>query len=333
MKYKQGSAKAQEKAVDGHGRKGERQFYKAAAAKMSKKYYWLKLKENFFNSKEIKKLRHIAGGDTYTVIYLKLMLLSLQDEGKLYFEGIEDNFSDELALELDEDPENVSVTLTYLNKLGLLSVVSETEAFLPRVPEAIGAETDKAEYMRRLREKQKNGNNVTNALPDVTNELPPVTNALPNCYREIEIEIEKDIEKEIDIDINNNIYSPGDPDEAPPKKSPKQPDWASEVVAYLNEKTGKHFKVSSAANVRFISGRANEGYTLADFKSVIDKKTAEWIGTEQEQYLRPETLFTASHFESYLNQRPVKKSSKNQFCNFDQHDYNMEELERRAKIR
>ena len=46
----------------------------------SKKYYWLKLKNDFFTSKEMKKLRKIAGGDTYTIIYLKLQLLSLQNE-------------------------------------------------------------------------------------------------------------------------------------------------------------------------------------------------------------------------------------------------------------
>ena len=47
----------------------------------NKKYFWLKLKDNFFNQKEIKKLRRIAGGDTYTIIYLKLQLLSIKKEG------------------------------------------------------------------------------------------------------------------------------------------------------------------------------------------------------------------------------------------------------------
>ena len=50
---------------------------------MAKRYFWLKLKEDFFRQKEIKKLRKIAGGDTFTIIYLKLQLLSLQDNGKL----------------------------------------------------------------------------------------------------------------------------------------------------------------------------------------------------------------------------------------------------------
>ena len=69
----------------------------------NKRYYWLKLKDNFFNEKAIKKLRNIAGGDTYTIIYLKLLLKSMKTGGKLYFDGIEDNFCKELALDIDED--------------------------------------------------------------------------------------------------------------------------------------------------------------------------------------------------------------------------------------
>lgn len=64
---------------------------------MAKRCYWLKLKADWFLDKHIKKLRSIAGGDTHTIIYLKMMLLSLKDEGKLYFEGVEDNFASEIA--------------------------------------------------------------------------------------------------------------------------------------------------------------------------------------------------------------------------------------------
>ena len=61
---------------------------------MAKKFYWLKLSENFFRQPRIKKLRRIAGGDTYTIIYLKMQLLSLENEGKLYFEGVEETFAE-----------------------------------------------------------------------------------------------------------------------------------------------------------------------------------------------------------------------------------------------
>ena len=75
-----------------------------------KKYYWLKMTDQFFEDKAIKKLRKIAGGDTYTIIYLKMLLTAIKQGNKMYFEGIEDDFMEELALELDEDTDNVKVT-------------------------------------------------------------------------------------------------------------------------------------------------------------------------------------------------------------------------------
>ena len=69
---------------------------------MAKRYYWLKLPDGFFRQKAIKKLRKIAGGDTYTIIYLKMLLVAMKQDGRLYFEGVEATFYDELALELSE---------------------------------------------------------------------------------------------------------------------------------------------------------------------------------------------------------------------------------------
>lgn len=67
-----------------------------------KRYYWIKLKEELFADKRIKRLRRISGGDTYTIIYFKLLLLSLKDEDKLYYGGVEGDFIKELALTIDE---------------------------------------------------------------------------------------------------------------------------------------------------------------------------------------------------------------------------------------
>lgn len=161
---------------------------------MSKRYYWLKLKEEFFKSLAMKKLRGIAGGETYTIIYLKMQLLSLRNEGYMYFEGIENSFPEEIALALDENEENVKVTLSYLQKVGLLKQINDSEYLLTEVPCLIGKETDKAEIMRRKRAKcnekiEKNGNNVTAQLPPVT-----------FCYTEIEKEKEKDIDIDTDTE-------------------------------------------------------------------------------------------------------------------------------------
>lgn len=152
---------------------------------MAKRYYWLKLPKDFFEDKAIKRLRQIAGGDTYTIIYLKMLLKSMEDDGKLFYEGIEDTICDEIALDINESADDVQVTMNYLEKKGLL-VVTDSEVELPRLTEMVGSETDKAELMRKLRNKEK-GNNVTKISNNVTKALPTVT----NCYTEKEKEIEK----------------------------------------------------------------------------------------------------------------------------------------------
>ena len=86
----------------------------------NKRYYWLRLKEDFFKSKEMKKLRRIAGGDTYTIIYLKMQLASIKTDGVLHYDGLEDAFYKELALDIDEDEENVKVAVAFLIRYGLL---------------------------------------------------------------------------------------------------------------------------------------------------------------------------------------------------------------------
>jgi predicted phage replisome organizer len=165
-----------------------------------KKYYWLKLKEDFFRQKEIKKLRKIAGGDTYTIIYLKMLLLALKNDNKLYFEGVEDDFAEELALELDEDEENVSMTLAFLNRQNLIEMISEDEYLLPQCENMTGIESSSAERVRRHRLKKKEEEQLlqSNTLPLHCNN--DETDSNKNVTTEIELEKEKEIELEIDID-------------------------------------------------------------------------------------------------------------------------------------
>ncbi|MDO4282374.1 MAG: phage replisome organizer N-terminal domain-containing protein [Clostridia bacterium] len=156
---------------------------------MSKRYYWLKLKDDFFAQKAIKKLRKIAGGDTYVIIYLKMQLKSIKNEGILKFEGVEEDFAEELALDLDEDIENVKITLSFLQSQGLIEQVSDNNYKMPEVANCIGSETDSAERKRnqRLRQKQE----------------------LLNCDKVTLLSqashVEKEIEKDIDIDNDRQI--------------------------------------------------------------------------------------------------------------------------------
>lgn len=76
----------------------------------------------------------------------------------------------------------------------------------------------------------------------------------------------------------------------------------SDVIDYLNERTGKKYKSTTKKNQTVIRARTDEGFNLDDFKKVIDNKVSEWKGTDMEKYLRPETLF-GTKFEGYLNQQ------------------------------
>ena len=88
-----------------------------------------------------------------------------------------------------------------------------------------------------------------------------------------------------------------------------------EIIDYLNEKTGRNYKHTAKANQRVIKARMNEGYTLEDFKTVIDKKYDEWNNdTKMKKFLRPETLFS-TNFDRYLNEET--ESNKNAWAGSD----------------
>ena len=84
------------------------------------------------------------------------------------------------------------------------------------------------------------------------------------------------------------------------------------MINYLNQQTGKHYKSTTKKNQTVIRARTDEGFSLQDFKKVIDNKVTEWTGTDMEKYLRPETLF-GTKFEGYLNQESNNNQSTNQY--------------------
>ena len=120
-----------------------------------KRYYWLKLKDDFFSSKRIKKLRAMAGGDTYLIIYLKMQLLAMKSDGVLTWTGLEEKFPDELALDLDEEPDNVAMTLVYLLKTGLAETSDNIKYFIPYAVENTGSENASAQRVREFRDRHK----------------------------------------------------------------------------------------------------------------------------------------------------------------------------------
>ena len=163
-----------------------------------KRLYWLKLKEGFFTDKIMKKLRRMAGGDTYTIIYLKLLLLGLRNGGKLYFDHVEDSFAEELALEIDEDSENIRFCILYLEKNGLVEEVAENELFLTETPELTYSESQSTVRSRRCRaQKALHCNADATPLQRDCNKTatPDIDNKILDIDTDIDIESKGDAPK------------------------------------------------------------------------------------------------------------------------------------------
>ena len=165
----------------------------------NKRYYWLKLYDDFFSSLRIKKLRKLAGGDTYLAIYLKMQLLAMKSDGILKWSGLEDDFASELALELDEEPENIKVTLAYLLSCGLAETDDSINYFFPLAVSNVGSESTVAQRVRDYRKKAKE-----EALNETENNA-----VTPLLHCNTEKEIEKDTRgKRQEEDIEADVTAP-----------------------------------------------------------------------------------------------------------------------------
>lgn len=145
----------------------------------------MQLSEEFFKSKEMKLLRRLPGGEEHTIIYLKLMLASLQDNGNIYFEGLADSLAEEMALIIDEDAEAVRMTLMFLEQKKLLTTSDNFAYKLEQVPEMIGSETASTRRSRKYRSTQKALHCNANAT---------------KCNGDIDIDIDIDIEAEVEVE-------------------------------------------------------------------------------------------------------------------------------------
>lgn len=203
----------------------------------TKVYFWLKVDKKFFDNLFIKRLKQTPGGYTMIVIYIRLMLESLEDDCILYYEGYFDNLVQELALKLDVTEDDINMTMAYFTKCGLIQIDGDGHATLSQAKAMVESETNHARYMRNSRKKrsenQLEGNNVSQALPI--------------SYPEIELEKDLDKEKE-----KESILS-GKPDYV-------FPDWLTDSMieeikrghpekylvrtplAYLNHTVGKNYK-------------------------------------------------------------------------------------------
>jgi predicted phage replisome organizer len=163
----------------------------------NKRFYWLKLEGDFFVDKRVKKLRKIAGGDTYTIILLKLMILTMNTEGILVFEGVEDTIEEELALDLEEDEDDIKITLNYMLAKGIMEQINDTTYFIPRVIELTGSETasTKRSRLSRARNKMLQCNGKVLQCNNDATPMQQIATERERREREEKSRVDKEIEK------------------------------------------------------------------------------------------------------------------------------------------
>lgn len=225
------------------------------------RYFWLRLYDDFFTSKRIKKLRKLAGGDTYLIIYLKMQLIAMKHDGILQWSGLDDNFADELALELDEEPANVEVTINYLLSCGLAETSDDITFFFPYAVKNVGSEGSSAKRMRESRARAK--------LEEPSQCANDVRTLCEHRYGE------KEIESEIDIDISSSLRSEDIGADAPTEQIPT----AQEPKAAKGAKTAK----KEAG--RFVPPTLEEvaAYAAARKSGVDPKRFYEYFSTPDAQ--------------------------------------------------
>ena len=221
---------------------------------MAKRYYWLKLKKDFFDSVRIRKLRSIAGGDTFTIIYLKLLLYTADTDGVVEYQGVEKTRGDELALALNEDSENVGLCLNYLSSVGLAEVIEDGLLF-PEAIENVGSETASTQRWRDWKNRKEEQKVLE------SNTTPTQLQHFANVEREIEKEIETDTEKR---ESKRRVFVPPTVDE---------------VRAYCQE------RLSTVDPEKFVDYYTSNGWMVGKSKMKDWKSTVRnWERRDQEQF-------------------------------------------------
>ena len=236
-----------------------------------KKRYWLKLEKDFLDSKYIKIIKGVPNGGEYILFYLALMLASVDTVGHLRFTELVAYNEQMLASLTGTNIDIVRSAMKLFQELGMIRILEDGTIFMPEVPRLTGKESESAERVRLFRERQK----------------------------QIALQCNSDVTK-----CNDNKEKEKEKQRTENKEQQEEQLPYDEIIVYLNDKCGTRYKATKSTK-ELIHARIEEGFTKDDCFTVIDNKVATWKGTEWEKFLRPDTLFRASKFQGYLNEKPV----------------------------
>ena len=243
------------------------------------KFFWLQLMEDFFDEDAIEWLEEQPQGKEYSLFYLKLCLKSLRTNGIL-IRKVGTMLIPYNEVKLGEmtntHPDTVIVAINLLIQIGLVQKLDNGALYLTQVEHMIGSQSKGAfKKQLQLARREMQIDAIFEEGGKGVEKVPP--------------EKEKELELELNININNIPSSP-----------------YKEIIDYLNIKAKTNYKSTTKKTQTLIKARINEGFTINDFKTVIDHKVDDWLNDRNmREYLRPETLF-GTKFEGYLNQHPKK---------------------------
>ena len=271
---------------------------------------WIKITTDIFDDEKIRLIDALPERDAILVIWFKILTLAGREGGNgLLMMNNRVHYTDEMLSTLFSRPLNtVRFALATFEKYGMIEIIDGIIS-LPnweKHQNIEGIEKIKEQTRKRVARHRENQKKLleSNVTCNVT--------VTQGNATDIDKELERDKEEELKKHIGQveDIVLPAWLDENAlievQKSKPKN--YASRIpIAYLNQKTGKSFKFVEK-NVNFVKSRLKEGYTLEDFKQVIDLKVSQWLhDANMSKYLRPETLF-GTKFEGYLNERPMKQA-------------------------
>lgn len=271
-----------------------------------KRYFWLKLRNTYFSQLEQKKLKKQPNGKEMQIIYLRMMLYSIDKGGYIYYQGVYDTLEEELAEEFDEDVEIVRSTIEFLIKNNMISMDEENNCFVPEAVNCTGSECYSAERMRRLRKKEK----MSQCDTDVTLSDVNVT----ACDEEIEKEKEKSKSNNYQLiaDMYNEICISF-------PRCTKLSDRRKKAIkarlkTYTIDDFKKVFEMAQASN--FLKGKNDRNWS-ADFDWII--KDGNMAKILDGNYNKDRSNNTGKI------QAVTPKN--NQFHNFEQRNYDFDSLE------
>lgn len=255
----------------------------------NKKYYYIRLKDSFFDSDEMKVMESMKDGYLYGNILLKLYLRSLKNNGCLMLNERIPYNAEMLATITGHQVGTVKQALTVFKDLGLIEVLDNGAIYMLDIQNFIGNGSSDGDRKRADRK-------------GITDKCPTNVRQMSTIVRDRDIDRVRDKDRNKDRD----------------KERDRERDRDTEnIISFLNSTTGSKYKVSTDKTRRLIAARLAEGFTIDDFKAVISKKAKEWQNTDMAQYLRPETLF-GTKFEGYLNQPEVKNNRRSPLSRAEQ---------------